>query len=101
MSKSTDLDISRNYEEAANQYEKEIYVLRRGGVAEYANLSVLYWSFATELFEFALPNNFSETLQELGTKRFKNVLDDGLIKYPESVELNFWKRYYHHRMFFS
>ncbi len=101
MNKSTELDINKRYKEAASHYEREIYLLQEGRIEEYANLSVLYWSFATELFEFNVPHNIPEQLQELGTRRFETIINDGLERYPESVELRFWRKYFPHRMYFN
>ncbi|MEO5906477.1 MAG: hypothetical protein ABIQ11_07115 [Saprospiraceae bacterium] len=93
-------EINKEYLEAVKYYEDEINNRSLSASLEsYINLAFLYWCFAFELFEFNLPNNISEDWSSIGGKRYSKVLELGLNNYPNSVELNFWKRYFSHISF--
>ncbi|SFB86281.1 hypothetical protein SAMN05421780_101800 [Flexibacter flexilis DSM 6793] len=90
-------DIEGKYIEAVQSYEHEIagdfsYILPDS----YINLAFLYWSFAFELFEFNIPNNINDEYSIIGGNRYKIILDLGLIKFPNNIELHFWKKYFQH-----
>lgn len=93
-------EINKEYLEAVNYYEDEITNRRlSASLDSYINLAFLYWCFAFELYEFNIPNNISEDWSSIGGKRYSEVLELGLNNYPDSVELNFWKRYFLHITF--
>lgn len=88
-------DIDGNYIEAVKSYEDEIACDFNSILPDsYINLAFLYWSFAFELFEFNIPNKINEEYSTIGGNRYKIILDLGLIKYPNNVELYFWKKYF-------
>lgn len=90
-------DINRNYIEAVKCYEEEIANNEMTVSPDsYINLAFLYWSFAFELFEFNIPNHIAEDYSIIGGNRYQTILDLGLIKYPNNVELSFWKKYFQH-----
>jgi len=88
-------DINRAYIQAARAYET--LIRNEGAIADYyINLSFLYWSFAFEWYEFAIPNNIPEYWVKRGGDEFLKVLDLGIEKYSKDIELRFWKRYFLH-----
>jgi hypothetical protein len=93
------LDICKDYLKAI-----EIYELINEGVnapiESFTNLSFIYWEFAAE-FAFRDENNISKKWAEIGGKRYVSVLEKGLSKYPYSLELHFWYRYFPHRLYFD
>ena len=89
-------DIDRNYIETVKSYEDEIANNRAPVLDSYINLAFLYWSFAFDYFGFDKPNNIPEDYSSIGGNRYQIILGLGLSKYPNNVELNFWKKYYQH-----
>lgn len=92
-------DINREYLEAVKYYEEEINNSDLPKLDAYINLAFLYWEFAAEQFEFNMPNNIPEEWSVIGGKRFSKIIDMGLKKYPNSIELHFWKKYLPYRLF--
>jgi hypothetical protein len=90
-------EINKEYIEAVKYYEDEIVNNEPSILPDsYINLAFLYWSFAFELFEFNIPNEIAVEYSNIGGTRYKDILDKGLIKYPNNLELHFWKRYFQH-----
>ncbi len=94
-------DINKQYLEAVEDYENEINTNEFPDVECYTNLAFLYWAFASEQFEFNIPNNISDEWSIIGGEKFIKILDKGLSKYPNNLELNFWKRYFPYRLFMA
>lgn len=88
-------EINKEYIEAVKCYENEIDN-STAPLESYINLSFLYWCFAFEHFEINIPNNIPEEWSIIGGNRYMKVLELGLDNYSNSIELNFWKRYYSH-----
>jgi len=99
MSNALTKDINRLYVQAVNDYELEIIDGRSVTVNSFANLAFIYWATAAEQFEFNIPNNIPDELSIIGGQRFNYILDIGLEKYPDSLELNFWKKYFPYRLY--
>ena len=97
MNAAINKEINKEYIEAIELYENDIKNL--GSLNSYINLAFLYWSFAFELFEFNIPNNISENWSIIGGNRYPKILELGLKNYPNSMELNFWQRYFSHISF--
>lgn len=90
-------DINKNYVEAVELYECEINNNRFNSSPDsFINLAFLYWCFAFELFEFVIPNGISEYWSNKGGNSFLKVLDKGIEKFPNNIELHFWKKYFLH-----
>nr|WP_294860048.1 hypothetical protein [uncultured Fluviicola sp.] len=89
-------EINKQYIEAVKCYESEIADNPLISADEYINLAFLYWSFAFELFEFDLPNNIMNDYSVIGGNRYQEILNLGLDKFPNNIELHFWKRYFQH-----
>jgi hypothetical protein len=90
-------EINKKYIEAAECYEDEIESQKANILPDsYINLAFLYWCFAFELFEFVLPNSISEYWSNKGGNRFLKILDLGLARFPNNLELHFWKKYFLH-----
>jgi hypothetical protein len=92
-------DIKGEYLEAIRHYENEIDSNEFPNINNFTNLAFLYWAFATEQNEFNIPNNIPDEWSIIGGKRFSIIIKKGIIKYPNSIELNFWKQYFPHRLF--
>lgn len=90
-------EINKEYIEAVDYYEKDLKNFP--SLDSYINLAFLYWSFAFEFFEFNQPNNISENWSIVGGNKYSKTLELGLNNYPNSLELNFWKRYFSHISF--
>jgi hypothetical protein len=100
MRKAVLEDISKEYLKAVASYEDEIATQGFSvPLDSFINLAFLYWSFATELFEFVIPNNIPDEWSIIGGERYELILDKGIQCYPNSVELRFWKRYFSFRLY--
>ncbi len=98
MTKSLTEEINGNYVAAVQFYEAEI-ANQEASSDTFINLAFLYWSFAFELFEFVIPNNIPDSWSEMGANRYGKILDLGAQKFPENMEIIFWKRYFSHIIF--
>lgn len=92
-------EINKQYIEAVYLYENEINSVDVPAIDTFINLAFLYWSFAAEEFEFNIPNNIPKEWSVTGGKKFLNLINLGLKKYPNNLELNFWKKYFPYRLF--
>jgi len=93
-------EINKEYLEAVKCYEYEINNCNISASLEsYINLAFIYWNFAFDLFGFNEPNNIPDDFSIIGGNRYSKILDLGLNNYPNSVELNFWKKYFSHIIF--
>ena len=90
-------EINKQYIQAVEHYETDLKNFP--SLESYINLAFLYWSFAFELFEFNLPNNISDNWSIVGGNKYSKTLELGLNNYPNSLELNFWQRYFSHISF--
>ena len=98
MNKAKRKDVQKEYLEAIRYYEENI-ISSNSRVDDYTNLAFLYWSFAYEHIEFNIPNNILDELSIEGGDRFMSIINLGLKCFPNSLELNFWKKYYQYRCF--
>ncbi|MDY3548699.1 hypothetical protein PG291_08800 [Riemerella anatipestifer] len=89
-------EIEKKYIEAINMYEYEISANKNVPVDYFINLAFLYWCFAFENFEFIIPNDIPKDLINKGGERFMKIIYLGQDKYPDNLELLFWKRYFLH-----
>lgn len=89
-------EIEKKYIEAIDYYELDIKNNEKPPVERFINLSFIYWCCAFEYFEFILPNGISEELSLTAGDRFMDVIDMGIEKYPNNIELQFWKKYFNH-----
>lgn len=93
-------DINKEYIEAVKLYEDSI----NEGCATlttYTNLAFLYWEFAAEQVSFNQPNNISDEWSIIGGKRYAEIIEMGLVKFPDSLELKFWKKYFPYRLYYD
>ena len=88
-------DINGNYFKAIDLYEQ---LIDKGLalVDVFSNLSFIYWEFAAD-FGFRSTNNISDEWKEIGSNKYKEIIEKGLSKDPESVELHFLLKYFRHR----
>lgn len=96
MKEAIEKEIEKKYIEAINYYELDINSNEKPYVESFINLSFIYWCLAFEYFEFILPNGISEEFSLIGGDRFMNIIDKGIEKYPDNIELQFWKKYFIH-----
>lgn len=90
-------EINKKYVEAVEGYEDEIQ--NHEDVASpdtYINLAFLYWCFAFEFFEVVIPNAIPDHWSVKGGDSFLRILNSGLNKFPNNLELHFWKKYFFH-----
>jgi hypothetical protein len=88
-------DVQKKYLEAVDYYEKALSdKYSSASVVYYINLSFIYWSFAAQHFEFNIPNDIPDEWSVIGENNYELVINKGIDKYPNSLELHFWKRYY-------
>jgi len=92
-------EVNKQYLEATECYEDEINNNLYASVDNYINLAFIYWSFAFDFFGFFIPNNIPEDYSIIGGNRYQKILELGLKKYPNNVELHFWERYFSHIIF--
>lgn len=95
MNKAVTEEINKRYLEAIEIYEEELSKTDIS-LENFINLAFIYWSAAFELFEFDIPNNIPNQISVIGGHRYPIILELGLNYYPNSIELNFWKKYFRH-----
>lgn len=98
MTTAISKDINMEYLEAVNYYESEIKNQEIVSVKSFANLAFLYWAFASQQIEFNDVYNIPDEWSTIGGESFLKVIGKGLDKYPDSLELNFWKHYFPYRL---
>ncbi|TDE09036.1 hypothetical protein [Dyadobacter psychrotolerans] len=92
-------DIKREYVDAVKQYENQIATSDQPAMDDFINLSFLYWAFAALQMEFNIPNMIPDEWSLIGGQRFSAIIEMGLARYPDSVELTFWGQYFPYRLF--
>lgn len=95
MNRCKQLEVGEDYINAIICYEDKI-AENLNILDNFINLSFLYWCLAFELFEFNLPNDISESWSTIGGERYNEIINIGLSKFPQSLELKFWKKYFNH-----
>ena len=94
-------EINKEYIEAVKLYEEELKSNSNPSIDAYINLAFLYWEFAAEQMEFNEPNNIPDKWSEIGGKRFPEIIELAIQKYPRNVELYFLKRYFSHNLIYD
>lgn len=74
-----------------NFYEEKIHS-NSDNINDFINLSFIYWAVASG--EIIVNNELSL----IGYHKYNKILDKGLIVYPNSRELHFWKKYFPNRL---
>ncbi len=93
-------EVNKEFTEAVKLYEEELKNNVLPSINTYINLAFLYWEFASE-FGFVTYYEIPDSWREIGDARHPIIVEDGLQKYPKSIELHFWRRYFRHRLFFE
>jgi len=88
-------DIAKNYDEAIKSYEDAIRDNENIHTDAFTNLAFIYWSLANEP-PFAFEPGISEKWSIIAGERFPIILEMGILRQPDTVELIFWKRYFAH-----
>jgi hypothetical protein len=91
-------DIAENYDEAIKSYEEVILENEIVHTDAFTNLAVIYWKLA-----FASPSEIKPDVADrwsiIGGERYPIILDMGIERQADILELIFWKRYFAHIVF--
>jgi len=94
MEEAVKKEINKEYIEAAECYEDAIKNHSSSVSPDtFINLAVLYWELTFDMFGFVIPNGI-EDYSMIAGNRYQKILELGLEKYPNNVELHFWKKYF-------
>jgi hypothetical protein len=91
-------DVAGSYTDAIKHYEREISENPRPNVNAFINLAFIYWIFALEP-AFVINSPHSEEISSIGGERFPQVIEEGLKKFSDNLELRFWAKYFSHILF--
>jgi hypothetical protein len=91
-------DLNKNYLEAIEHYERSLTFLKNPPVESFSNLAFIYWKFATD-FNLEVHYRIPQKWIEVGGRKYPETIRKGLYLYPNSLELNFWMKYFPHRDF--
>jgi hypothetical protein len=91
-------DIAQNYDEAIKNYEDAIFENEATHTDAFTNLAFIYWSLANEP-PFAFEPGVSDRWSIIAGERFQIILEIGIQRQPDTLELIFWKRYFAHIVF--
>ena len=86
--------------EAVKLYEDKILYGSDATEDDYINLAFLYWQFAAD-YGFYCYYNIPEELGVKGDKEYPRIIKEAIDKFPNSLELKFWERYFPHRHYFD
>jgi len=101
METALNKDINKQYIEAINLYEADINSSKLPSVDSFINLAFIYWGLATDELEFIETIDISGEWGVLGVKKYVEILDKGLLKYPNNIELHFWEQYLPYRLYMT
>jgi hypothetical protein len=91
-------DIAENYDEAIKSYEDAILENQDIHTDAFTNLAFIYWNLA-----FASPFDIKPDVADrwsiIAGERFPIILEMGIQRLPDTLELIFWKRYFAHIVF--
>ncbi|PKL84569.1 MAG: hypothetical protein CVV22_12400 [Ignavibacteriae bacterium HGW-Ignavibacteriae-1] len=93
-------DIEEDYIEAVKLYEDKILNSSDAIEDDYINLAFLYWVFAAD-YGFYSYYNIPEELRAKGEKEYPKIIKAALNKFPNSLEIKFWERYFPHRHLYN
>jgi hypothetical protein len=94
-------DVAGAYELAVAAYERAI-LRPQAPVEAFANLSFIYWeSITQQSMTFTNGTAIPLTLNDMPWQTCFRVLAKGFQRYPNDLELSFWKRYYPYRGIFD
>lgn len=91
-------DIAQNHDEAIKGYEDAIFEDEETETDAFTNLAFIYWSLANEP-PFAFKSGISDRWSIIAGERFPIILEMGIQRQPDTLELIFWKRYFAHIVF--
>jgi hypothetical protein len=92
-------DLAKKYREAIHEYEVALQK-ETLDVNLYINLAFLYWLSASS-FAWADKYEIPMKVRERAIDRYKEVLKEAKLKFPECAELYFWEKYFWHRLVFD
>lgn len=97
MIEAIEKDVNQKYLEAVKLYEDKISNTE-GSLDIYINLAFLYWQFASD-FGFAKYHQIEDYWRERGAEKYPELINQARKKYPDSLELKFWEKYFPYRHF--
>jgi hypothetical protein len=99
MNLALEKELNKDYLTAVQLYKNQISGSSVTAQEDYINLAFLYWLFAAD-YGFAEYYSIPQELRDKGGEEYSKILDLAIAKYPNSVELKFWARYFPHRHYF-
>jgi len=100
MNIALEKEMNEDFVEAVKLYEEKISNCSDVTEDDYINLAFLYWEFAAD-YGFFCYYNIPEVLGIKGDKEYPRIIKDAIEKFPKSLELKFWKRYFPHRHYYD
>ena len=100
MNKALEKEINEDFIEAVKLYEDKIINCSDATEDDYINLAFLYWQFAADYgfrYYYSIPNE----LRDKGSKEYPRLIKEAIKKFPNSLELKFWERYFPHRHYYD
>jgi hypothetical protein len=91
MEEAVKKEINKQYVDATICYENDIKNNPKVSVDSYINLAFIYWSFVVGNLDFDIPIPEGYSIDIDG---YKKILELGFKKYPNNIELHFWKKYF-------
>ena len=100
MNLALEKEINEEFVEAVKLYEDKILYGSDATEDDYINLAFLYWEFAAD-YGFCFYYSISEDLRNKGDEGYPRIIKEAIEKFPNSLELKFWEKYFPHRHYFD
>ena len=100
MNLALEKELNKDYIEAVKLYESKLEDCSCVPEEDYINLAFLYWQFAAD-YGFSSYYNIPKELRNKGGEKYLEILNSALTKYPNSLELKFWEKYFPHRHYYD
>lgn len=84
-------DMEGNFREAIAQYEQAL-AIDSAPLDAYLNLAFLYWQCID--FGFLAYHSLDDIFVDSAAIRYKVILQEAEYRYPDSIEVRFWKLYF-------
>ena len=98
FSKAVNLDVAENYDEAITNYEDAILENEKLHTDAFSNLAFIYWNLAFAS-PFEIKPEVADRWSIIGGERYSIILEMGINRQADILELIFWKRYCSHIVF--
>jgi hypothetical protein len=100
MNLALEKEKNEDFVEAVKLYEDRILNCSDSTEDDYINLAFLYWQFAAD-YGFYCYYNIPEDLGVKGGEEYPRIIKEAIDKFPNSLELKFWERYFPHRHYYD